>query len=208
VRKFDRADPPAAWVENEAKWNQQWVELLQRNAKAAFAWYSHEGSSARDIALPHLKRQTGEHCSFCDGFPVEGVSVDTIEHFRPKCASRFPQHAYTWSNLYYCCGCCQSEKGDQWDDGLLAPDDPEYTFQRYFEFDFTTGAIRPSTIASDADKRRAEVTISMYGLDTDSRRRFRRLELKKWLGAKTKERVLDESPYRDYLESARGVRRG
>ena len=123
--------------------------------------------------------------------------MDTIEHFCPK--SAFPHLAYTWDNLYYCCDRCQSHKGEKWDDGLIAPDAHDYNFGRYFEFDFTTGAIRPSTTASDAEKHRAEITISMYGLDTDKRRRFRRLELKKWSGSDPAGRHLDEFAYRNYL---------
>lgn len=198
MRRFERAIPPAAWTMNEAKWNQQWVALLKTNASATFSWYSHAGETARNIALPHLREQTGEHCSFCDGFPVDSVSMDTIEHFCPK--SAFPHLAYTWDNLYYCCDRCQSHKGEKWDDGLIAPDAQDYSFWRYFEFDFTTGAIRPSTTASEPEKHRAEITISMYGLDTDKRRRFRRLELKKW--SSSAERHLDDFAYRNYLQPA------
>lgn len=200
MRKFDRIDPPPVWGENEARWNQQWVELLARNGRAQFVWYIFGGRSARDIALPTLKAQTSEHCSFCDGFPVENVSTDTVEHFRPKCHGRFPDRAYSWTNLYYCCCRCQSHKLEKWDDDLLAADDPEYAFHRFFEFDFTTGELRPSSVASDAEKRRATVTISTYGLDTQSRRRFRLIELRKWTRVPPEERHLQEFAYRDFLE--------
>src|SRR5205814_1060534 len=130
--------------------------------------------------------------SFCDGFPVDDVSVDTIEHFRPKCFGQFPQLAYTWTNLYYCCSSCQSHKGEKWDDELIAPDLPEYAFNRYFEFDFTTGAIRPSSTAGETEQRQAKATIQTYGLDTTARRRYRRLALKKWSESHPETRQLDE----------------
>jgi uncharacterized protein (TIGR02646 family) len=207
VREFNRMNPPAVWAENEARWNGQWVELLARNRAASFSWYRHEGRTTHDIALPTLKAQTGEHCSFCDGFPIEGISLDTIEHFRPKCHGRFPERAYTWGNLYYCCSCCQKEKREKWDENLIAPDAPGHTFNRYFEFDFTTGELRASTNADDADRRRAQTTIDMYGLDTPKRRLLRKLALKKWTESDRHTRALDEHAYRDYLGPSADLKR-
>lgn len=185
---------------NENKWNQQWVNLLAQNEHAAFSWYQTGKRTAREIALPSLKQQTESHCSFCDAFPVEDVSLETVEHFRPKCRDRFPEHAFTWSNLYYCCSGCQAHKGNKWDLSLLAFDDAEYRFSKYFEFDFTTGEIRPSSQADPALKQRAEVTIAIYGLDTPQRRRWRRLELKKWSHVPKDKRLLTEFAYRQFLE--------
>jgi hypothetical protein len=36
----------------------------------------------------------------------------TIDHFCPK--TRFPKLAVEYSNLYYCCGECNTYKGDRW----------------------------------------------------------------------------------------------
>jgi len=200
VRKFSRVEAPAVWKDNEEKWNRQWVELLDRNVSASFTWYEAEGRSAREHALPFLKAQTSEHCSFCDGYPVSHVSVDTIEHFRPKCRGRFPDQAYSWGNLYFCCTRCQAHKGDCWVDDLLAPDDVEYSFQKYFEFDFTTGEMRPSSTATESEKARARETIRIYGLDSDERRRFRRESLRGWTRTKESERDLSAFAYRDYID--------
>jgi uncharacterized protein (TIGR02646 family) len=208
VRKFNRVEAPAGWAASEAKWNQQWVTLLQGNPRATFSWYRSGGQSARDVALPALKEQTLAHCSFCDGFPVEGISRETIEHFRPKCEGKFPERAYSWENLYYCCDQCQSCKGEGWDEGLLAADADDYTFERFFEFDFTTGEMRPSTNATEGDRQRATITLQMYGLDSPSRRRRRCLELRKWTRTKAKGRVLDEFAYRDYLAPVPGSSKG
>ncbi len=202
MRLFTRANPPLDWNANEEKWNRQWVDLVASNPKAGFAWYMHNGSTAREIALPVLKAQTRDHCSFCDGFPVGSVSNDTIEHFRPKCADRFPEHAYSWTNLYYCCDQCQSKKREQWDDDLLAPDAEGYTFERYFEFDFTTGEMRPSSSADQDDKRRAQITLKLYGLDSGERRRCRLYMMRLWTNTIPERRNLDEFAYRDYLSPA------
>src|SRR4051794_31275216 len=120
MRKFDRADEPAICTEYSAKWNAQWVARRNANPKAAFRWYSIRNQSARDHLLPILHAQSEGHCSFCDAFPVGGVSNKTIEHFRPK--SRLPEYAYTWTNLYYCCDACQNAKREEWDEILLHAD--------------------------------------------------------------------------------------
>lgn len=197
MRKFSRAAEPAICTTHSAKWNAQWAALRIKNPKAAFSWYEFDGKSARDHMLPALRGQSKGHCSFCDAFPVEGVSNESIEHFRPK--GTFHDQAYTWTNLYYCCDACQSAKREQWDEQLLRADDVEYAFAHYFEFDFTTGAIQPNSRASDEDQQRAAVTVRLYGLDSPSRRRNRRDEARKFAKSKPNEIEVEAWAYRDFL---------
>ncbi|MGL6076881.1 MAG: retron system putative HNH endonuclease [Fimbriiglobus sp.] len=178
MRKFQRASTPEVLVEHGARWTQQWLDLLAKNSKAKFAWYELNGQTARDLLLPFLELQTTGHCSFCDGI-VEGISRKTIEHFRPKNAKSFPALAYAWSNLYFCCDACQSFKLEEWDELLLNPDAEDYACSRYFEFDLTNGEMKPKSTASEADQERAKKTIELYGLDDQSRRRRRLLELRR-----------------------------
>jgi uncharacterized protein (TIGR02646 family) len=133
---------------------------------------------------------------------LEDRSTEPIEHFKPKSDPRFYAEAYAWENLYYCSERCQSSKGERWDDFLLRPDAADYGFERYFAFDFTTGEIRANPCADPADQARAEITIRMYGLDTQQRRRCRRAELRRW--QRSHERHLDEWAYRDFLDMADG----
>jgi uncharacterized protein (TIGR02646 family) len=177
MRQFQRADEPEVLRENFERWTTQYVQLRRANPGAKFIWYTVNGVTARAHILPALKLQTADHCSFCDAFPIDGVSNETIEHFRPK--SQFPEQAYLWANLYYCCDACQSAKREEWDERLLQPDGEGYTFTRYFEFDFTTGQIRPSSLTNEEEQSRAARTIELYGLDTPSRRRNRLLEARK-----------------------------
>ncbi len=200
MRKFTRAAEPAVLQANCTKWNAQWVERCQAAPSPAFAWYVADGKSAREHILPALRAQTQRHCSFCDAFPVEGVSIETIEHFKPK--SRFPEHAYTWTNLYYCCDACQNAKREQWDELLIQADADGYSFARYFEFDFTTGEIRPNPLAAKEDREQAIITIRVYGLDSEPRRRNRLLQARQFVKIKDAGANLDEWPYRDYLGSA------
>ncbi len=142
---------------------------------------------------------TAGHCSFCEAFPLEGQSNEPIEHFRPK--SKFHSLAYDWSNLYYCCEKCQSSKGEQWSEDLLAPDAPGYRWSDWFEFDYTTGQLKPNTFAHSTSQERASVTIRLYGLDSSERVRRRILELKKWTHADKQSRNIDDFSDRDYLEN-------
>jgi len=200
MRKFNRAGEPAVVQANCTKWNTQWVASCGSGTSPAFKWYTLEGKTAREHFMPALREQTQRHCSFCDGFPIEGVSNETVEHFKPK--TKFPEHAYTWANLYYCCNACQSAKREHWDSLLLHADAEDYSFARYFEFDFTTGQIRPNSLAAESDKQRAEITIRLYGLDSQSRRRNRQLEARKCSRSKVDPVQIDEYAYRDFIAPA------
>ena len=198
MRKFDRAGEPAICSENSAKWNAQWVARRNSDPKATFSWYRVDDKSARDHLLPALKEQSEGHCSFCDAFPVGGVSNETIEHFRPK--SKFPEHAYTWTNLYYCCDACQNAKREEWDEALLHADGPDYAFSRYFEFDFTTGGIKPNPLATEQDQQRAAITVRLYGLDSPARRRNRLDTAEVFAKCPPGEIPHHRWAYRDYLD--------
>ncbi|MCB1132300.1 MAG: hypothetical protein KDN05_14310, partial [Verrucomicrobiae bacterium] len=106
-----------------------------------------------------FSRHTHEHCNYCDSI-MRYSSRDTIDHFLPK--SIFPDLSYAWENLYLCCDGCQ-RKGTDFDREVLRPDEPGYSFARYFRFHLD-GNI--SVIArKDPDRRRAEITIRVLKLD-------------------------------------------
>lgn len=100
MRKQKRPDAPKVWIDNQEKWNQKLLALRSINPSAKFQWYTVGKLSADKIALPILMSMTQYHCAFCDAFPCEGVSNNTIEHFHPKGDERFTSEAYTWENLY------------------------------------------------------------------------------------------------------------
>lgn len=200
MRKQTRPPVPNVLQEHGERWTRQWSELRAKNPNAAFQWYKADGKTARAWCLPVLKQMTQGHCAFCDVFPLDDRSKEPIEHFKPKSDPRFWAEAYAWENLYYCCDRCQNTKGEQWDDGLLRPDALDYSFDRYFLFDYTTGQIKANCLASPADQARAEVTIRLYGLDIEERRRSRCLELRRW--QRSDERIFDDWAYRDFLDTA------
>lgn len=197
MRCITRPKAPTVLAENCDHWNAQWKSRKTENPAASFSWYVHKGRSARDWILADLAAMAQEHCAFCDGYTVEPESV---EHFRPKSDPRFLDQAYSWENLFFCCGGCQNHKREQWDDKLISPDSADYMFARYFEFDFTTGAMLPNARAATPDQERAESTIRIYGLDTQQRRRWRRNASRRW--RRSTGILVDEFPYRDFIEES------
>ena len=197
MRKQTRPPIPEILQRFGESWTRQWVELRVKNPNATFNWYVTEGQTAREWLLPHLKTMTQGHCSFCDSFPLDDRSQEPIEHFKPKSHSRFHADAYTWENLYYSCELCQGSKREQWDESLLRPDSPDYSFERFFVFDYTTGEMKSNSLASHEEQERARVTIQLFGLDLPPRRRARCLELRKW--QRSTDKNLDDWAYRDYL---------
>ena len=163
MRKFARLPAPEVLVQNGEKWGQEWEQRHAQNPLAQFIWHTVNKQDVKELVLPALQEQTQGHCSFCDAYPVSPPSNPTIEHFRPK--SKFPQIAYKWENLYYCCDFCQTSKGNKFEEALLAPDAPDFDFDRYFQWDFTNGYLLVNKTGTPEDQNRARVTIELYGLN-------------------------------------------
>lgn len=191
MRKFTRALEPEFLAKKWEAWGMAWEKRLASGGR--FHWHEIEGQPVNQRILPLLKQQTQGHCSFCDNYPVSPPSVDTIEHFRPK--ARYPREAYRWSNLYFACMYCQG-KGDNFDESALQPDAPDYSFDRYFRWDYTRGTLEVNERASAEDQQRAGVTITLYRLN-DGHPAWRRRELRRH--ARAHDESLDESAYRDFV---------
>ncbi|MCB9798082.1 MAG: TIGR02646 family protein [Alphaproteobacteria bacterium] len=142
-----------------------------------FKWPKLAGRSLAEHLEAPLQAMTDEHCAYCDGYPTNGLATRTIDHFRPK--STFPELAFDWTNLYPACNACQ-ERRDAWDDGLIAPDAPDYSFSRFFLYDPHTGEVRVNLCASPADQARAKVTIRLFRLNQDGRPRHRLRMHERW----------------------------
>jgi HNH endonuclease len=68
---------------------------------------------------PFLQREFQRRCVYCQkpDSIVPGTTFG-IDHYKPK--HRFPQVENDYSNLYYCCGECNSRKGAYWPESLEA----------------------------------------------------------------------------------------
>jgi uncharacterized protein (TIGR02646 family) len=125
-----------------------------------------------------LFEASGDRCAFCDGL-MKITSKATIEHFRPK--SRFQNLKAVWSNLFPCCDQCQSAKLEKFDEALLKPDEPSYSFQRYFICNFRTGEIEIDPSSMPDEQESAAITLKIYGLNATARSKARLRERRNWL---------------------------
>ncbi|GAA5122465.1 hypothetical protein JIN84_10050 [Luteolibacter yonseiensis] len=193
MRKQVRQEEPPVLKNGAVTWAASWS--ASRSEGKPWRWPVKDGIPVNQWILEPLRIQTASHCSFCDGFPVAAVSIETIEHFHPK--STFPEKAFEWGNLFYCCTRCQGAKKERFDPGILKPDEGEYDFARYFIFDYTTGEISPNPISTTEEQQRAFITIEHYKLNDGILPQERR----RWLQIRRKipEGELDDFAYRDFL---------
>ncbi len=200
--KLERLPAPEFLTTKYKNWGKRFKEQKDENASAIFSWTQHQGQRINLLLLPILMEMTsmlGEkenaHCSFCDGFPVEPVSANSIEHFKPK--SQFPRLAYVWINLFYCCSKCQESKLENFDRKLLKPDVSSYSFEYFFQYNTKTGEIIPNLDRINYDLQRAEKTIELYGLNDHGRPKARQRTIRMFLDSNNP--ILDEFPYRFIL---------
>lgn len=192
MRKLSRKPAPVVLERFGREWQRKWTEANARGKD--FRWPIVDSESLNRKLLPVLKEQTQDHCSFCDSFPVSPPSVDTIEHFKPK--AKFPEAAFAWENLFYCCACCQQRKGPRFDELALKPDEPDYDFDKFFRWDWTTGKLLPNQNGSSIHQERALVTIELFGLN-DGHPTLRKRELHRRDRDQTTS--IDDFAYRDYI---------
>lgn len=197
MRKQTRGAAPDFLASKWEEWGLAWEENLQKAKPSSWNWRQVENQKVNLKLLPKLKHQAGDHCSFCDSYPVSPPSNETIEHFRPK--SKFPRLAWLWENLYFCCDFCQGRKLERWDPELLVPDEDGYKFADYFYADYTNGRIEVRPDISTGLQKRAECTLEIYGLN-DPRHLPCRLDAQERRSALL-DWDLDKFPYRDFLES-------
>ncbi|MDX2070472.1 MAG: hypothetical protein SFV55_18740 [Haliscomenobacter sp.] len=161
MKYFKRQEEPEFLQQNAARWNQQWAALKSRNPGATFNWYQYKGQPVNQLLLPFLKLQSQNHCAYCDAFPLQ-IGDDTIDHFCPKSVPDYFMEAYSWRNLYCACNHCQTAKMESFSTDLLRPDAPDYSFERYFLYNYASHEIEVNPNASLTDQNKAETTIRIF----------------------------------------------
>ena len=198
MKGFNRTDEPTFLRKNAALWNDQWYQLKSKNPGAKFQWYKHGVKPVNQLLRPILESQTQDHCSYCDGYPPL-PGDDTIDHFRPKSRLDFARLAYAWSNLYIACNACQRTKLEAFSEDLLAPDAYNFSFDRYFIYEFATHKILPNPDAGSDEQLKAETTIRLFGLNDNGHIINRRHTLERWRGKSETDSVLDDFAHRFML---------
>ncbi|MBK7504839.1 MAG: hypothetical protein IPI52_07115 [Bacteroidetes bacterium] len=120
-----------------------------------------------------LKTISLSHCNFCDGFPLNITSKETVEHYYPK--KQYPEKVYEWGNLFYCCDKCQSLSNKIIFELTLKPDDLDYSFNRYFYFNPLDGEIK---VKENLDLNNYEIAnnyLKRYGINHSPERKQARI---------------------------------
>ena len=186
--KITRPHAPLVLAENWEKWGETY-----ENSDSDFSWHI-DKINVREEILELLREITVDHCSYCDGFPMESMLGDTIDHFKPK--SIYPKEAYKWENLFLCCNICQ-KRINQYQDILLKPDEIEYEFGIYFFYNTDTGELEPNKMTNSFNQARAKYTIKIFKLNEYNRPKSRKMFFRKF--AKDANPILNEYPYRFIL---------
>lgn len=200
MRYFTRPAAPDFLLRNAARWNQQWADLKSRNSGASFQWYKFEGQPVNQKISPLLAALAQEHCAYCDAFPNKSDD-DTIDHFKPKSDARFLLLAYEWTNLYSACGHCQKEKWEQFSELLLRPDADDYTFGRYFVYNYSNHEIDINPNTTSDEQERARMTICIFNFNHPGQVTARRQSWERWWSPKTSQ-VLEDFAFRFIFEEA------
>ena len=125
------------------------------------AEYEINGQTLYQKILEAFRIMSKRHCFYCDGFPPKRGD-ETIDHFKPKSKSAFYLDVCRWENLYYACNHCKISKRTQYNQLLLRPDEIEYNFLKYFEYDYIENEILVSRTADELSKQRAKETIRIF----------------------------------------------
>jgi uncharacterized protein (TIGR02646 family) len=167
-----------------------------------FQWPHRESTSLLAIVREALAVMTAGHCSYCDAHPLGATDVETVDHFRPKGDPAFYELVCAWTNLFLTCTACNHAKREQWDEALLRPDDPDFHFERYFEYRFDSGRLQAASAAIPEEQRRALRTIEIFDLNRAGAcvNRKRAVHLMRLADVD-----LDDHAYRYLLPLCRGV---
>ena len=197
MRKFTRGNVPDFLSRRWVTWGELYKRNRERSPAFAFQWYTYKGQKINTLLEPHLKKQTDDHCSFCDNFPIR-AREDSIDHFKPKSIPAYYELVCQWENLYYCCQNCQQYKCEQYDEQLLRPDDVNFSFDIYFIYSYNSHKVDPNPALSEKDYLKAATTIRIFGLNDPGHIAARRISLERYEGKMNQgdDIEINDFPYR------------
>ncbi len=149
-------------------------EMNSLNAKCAEGTCQWRSSGNLYTAIKKACSElTFDHCSFCDGYPLDVTSKKTIEHYFPK--NEFRVKTYEWTNLFLCCDKCQSNANRHSPFRYtLKPGDDDYSFEKYFWFNPADGDICVNEFLEEDDRAKATAFLIRYGINDDGVRKSAR----------------------------------
>jgi uncharacterized protein (TIGR02646 family) len=194
MRKFERLPEPAVLRDNWEQWGEQYKQRREQNPTYRFNWPVVSGVHLNQLLKDDLLAQTQQHCSYCDKYPLDERGDHTIDHFRPKSTPVFYKEVCYWPNLYISCNGCQNAKLTTYRSELLRPDEMDYSFERYFSYNYSEDKIDARTDLSTEDYERAYWTIKIFDLNATSLRKARAIARRRY--AKDTEPHIDDYNFR------------
>ncbi len=169
MKKFERTDTPDFLKDKWVSFGNLYAKNRIKKPNFKFYWNQINKKSLNHHLLPLLKAMTDNHCSYCDGFPLDRAD-ETIDHFCPKSKEEFYAIAYQWENLYVACAGCQGQngKGEQYDEMLLRPDGKDYSFEKYFYYDYIQHKILVKENIDEKLRASAEITRRIFNFNDKS----------------------------------------
>lgn len=183
MRKIERSAAPEILKTNWKIWGEEYKAKKEENNSHSFTWKQVNNVKVNHSILPFLQKISDNHCHYCDGYPP-GKADETIDHFKPKGKPEFYHLAYQWENLYLACADCQMIKKDNFAEELLRPDAFDFTFDRYFTYNYSNHEIEihPRLEAGENDYKRAEITIQLLGFNLYNNPTKRRMQFERRMG--------------------------
>lgn len=184
MRNVTRVAKPRILVQNKEVWKRELLEELAKgdnaNKKRLKTLYKRYGHKKIRESLARMYK----YCCYCESH-VRHVTIDHIEHRKPKAKDKFPECTFDWENLHLACPNCNGAKSAKWDskypilDAVI--DNPISEFLTYRRWNRVHLKKRGKTTREHADLNRDELIearegiyhqimsiIEMYNNDPDS----------------------------------------
>lgn len=114
MRNVIRVAKPRILVQKEEEWKTELLEELAKDVNASKkrlkTLYKRYGHKRIRESLTRMYK----YCCYCESH-VRHVTIDHIEHRKPKGKDRFPECTFEWENLHLACPNCNGAKSDKWD---------------------------------------------------------------------------------------------
>lgn len=88
---------------------------------------------------------------------------------------------------------------EKFSEDLLSPDAADYSFERYFVYNYTSHEIEINTTASPDDQRKATETLRIFQFNYPGQVIWRRQSWERWVFTPENERHLDDFAFRFLL---------
>jgi thiol-disulfide isomerase/thioredoxin len=180
MRKFVRLEEPEVLKKNWESYGVRYTNNRLANPAFKFDWYTEDGVQVNHSILPILLLQTQEHCPYCDKFPLHRGD-DSIDHFKLKSIPAFYSLVCKWDNLYLACKHCQDSKGSDYNDNLLRPDDINFNFNKFFDYNYTTHEIEINTLETPENQLKALETRRIFDFNHKGQVKTREHAFKRYI---------------------------